>query len=125
MFLKTITAILLTSTFALADHHEKAGHPDTSGDGWKRLFATDLSDAKHPEGVWTRDGEGVLTASKDQAIWSEKKYKDFVLDLEFKNAESTNSGVIVHCSDIGFQGKHAGAPIYFRNIKIKELPSGK
>jgi len=23
---------------------------------------------------------------------------------------------------IGFQGKHAGAPIYFRNIRIKELP---
>jgi hypothetical protein len=22
---------------------------------------------------------------------------------------------------IGFQGKHAGAPIYFRNIKIKQL----
>jgi hypothetical protein len=22
---------------------------------------------------------------------------------------------------IGFQGKHAGAPIYFRNLKIKEL----
>ncbi|MCJ7581286.1 MAG: DUF1080 domain-containing protein [Candidatus Aminicenantes bacterium] len=22
---------------------------------------------------------------------------------------------------IGFQGKHAGAPIYFRNIKIQEL----
>jgi hypothetical protein len=22
---------------------------------------------------------------------------------------------------IGFQGKHAGAPIFFRNIKIKEL----
>ena len=22
---------------------------------------------------------------------------------------------------IGFQGKHAGAPIYFRNIMIKEL----
>ena len=22
---------------------------------------------------------------------------------------------------IGFQGKHAGAPIYFRNIKVKEL----
>jgi hypothetical protein len=22
---------------------------------------------------------------------------------------------------IGLQGKHAGAPIYFRNIKIKEL----
>jgi hypothetical protein len=22
---------------------------------------------------------------------------------------------------IGFQGKHAGAPVYFRNIRIKEL----
>lgn len=22
---------------------------------------------------------------------------------------------------IGFQGKHAGAPIYFRNIRIKEI----
>lgn len=22
---------------------------------------------------------------------------------------------------IGFQGKHAGAPIYFRNIRVKEL----
>ena len=26
---------------------------------------------------------------------------------------------------IGFQGKHAGAPIYFRNIKVKELTPSK
>jgi len=24
---------------------------------------------------------------------------------------------------IGFQGKHAGAPVWFRNIKIKTLPA--
>ena len=233
MLLRTAAAFALSSTLALADHHgEAAVHPDTSGEGWKALFAKDLGDAKFPKGVWTRDGDGVLTASQDQAIWSEKKYNDFVLDLEFKNAEATNSGVIVHCSDIeqwipnsveiqiaddhaekwaksdptwrcaaifgrlgakksvvkkpgewnrytitckgkmisvvlngelvtemdmskwtdpkknpdgsdipgwlskaaatlpleghiGFQGKHAGAPIYFRNIKVKELPAAK
>lgn len=26
---------------------------------------------------------------------------------------------------IGFQGKHAGTPIYFRNIRIKELKAVK
>jgi len=174
--------------------------------------------------------DGVLTASEDQAIWTQKDYDDFTLDLEFKTASGTNSGVIVYCTDtkdwipnsvevqiaddfsekwskapatwhcaaifghlaptqsavkkpgewnhmtitcqgphievvlngekvtdldmtkwtsaktnpdgseipswlskplaelpthgkIGLQGKHAGAPIYFRNIKIRELPS--
>ena len=96
--IKIITATLVaTATLAVADHHK---HPDTSGEGWKPLFNKELSNAKHPKGVWTRDKAGVLTASEDQAIWSEKKYNDFVLDLEFKTAESTNSGVIVHCSDI-------------------------
>jgi len=200
-------------------------HPDTSG--WQDLFKPDLSNAEFPKGIWTVQ-DGVLTASEDQAIWSGKDYDNFIVDLEFKNAEGTNSGVIVYASDtkdwipnsveiqiaddyaeqwakadktwqcaaffghkaatkrnvkkagewnrmtvtardnmlyvvqngelvntmdlkqytsaktnpdgsaipawlskpkaelptkgrIGFQGKHAGAPIYFRNIKIKEL----
>jgi hypothetical protein len=42
----------------------------------------------------------VLTASEDQAIWSQKPFNDFILDLEFKTAPGTNSGVIVHASDI-------------------------
>ncbi len=92
-----ITTLFATATLAVADHHK---HPDTSGDGWKPLFDKQLSNAKHPKGVWTRDKAGVLTASKDQAIWSEKKYNDFVLDLQFMTAKDTNSGVIVHCSDI-------------------------
>ena len=72
-------------------------HPDTSG--WQDLFTPDLSNAVKPEGVWTVES-GVLTASKDEAIWSEKDYENFILDLEFKNAEETNSGVIVYCSDV-------------------------
>ena len=74
-------------------------NPNTRAEGWKDLFNTDLSNAIFPAGVWTTQA-GVLTASKDEAIWTEKQYDDFILDLEFKNAEGTNSGVIVHATDI-------------------------
>jgi len=71
-------------------------HPDSKD--WPDLFKPDLSDADKPAGVWTFD-DGVLTASKDEAIWTKKDYKSFVLDLEFKTADASNSGVIVYCSD--------------------------
>jgi hypothetical protein len=71
-------------------------HPDTTG--WENLFAADLSNAAKPEGVWSVT-EGVLTATEDQAIWTTKDYANFVLDLEFKTAAGTNSGVIVYCTD--------------------------
>jgi hypothetical protein len=77
----------------------KAAHPDSSK--WEGLFKTDLSDAVKDEGVWTVDNKtGVFTASQDSAIWGAKDYEDFVLDLEFKTESGTNSGVVVHCSDI-------------------------
>ena len=72
-------------------------HPDSSG--WDDLFAPDLSDAVFPEGVWTFH-DGLLTASKDRCIWTRKPYDNFIVDLEFKNAPQTNSGVIVYCSDL-------------------------
>jgi len=74
-------------------------HPDTNKKGWVRVFNDSLTNAIFPKGVWTVS-DGVLTASKDEAIWSAKEYDDFILDLEFKNAEGTNSGVIVHATDI-------------------------
>ena len=66
---------------------------------WADLFAADLSDAVYPDGVWHFD-DGILTADEDQAIWTQNDYDNFVLDLEFKTAAGTNSGVIVYCSDI-------------------------
>ncbi|MCD4728749.1 MAG: DUF1080 domain-containing protein [Pirellulales bacterium] len=71
-------------------------HPDTTG--WETLFAGDLSDAIYPEGVWSVEN-GVLTATKDKCIWSKKNYENFILDLEFKTAPGTNSGVFVYGSD--------------------------
>lgn len=67
---------------------------------FKPLFAEDLSNATFPEGVWTRDAEGVITASKDKIIWTNDDYENYVLRLEFKNGEAANSGVFLYASDI-------------------------
>lgn len=74
-------------------------HPNTSERGWKNVFSKGLTNGIFPEGVWSDSG-GTFTATKDEAIWSKDKYDDFVLDLEFKNADGTNSGVIVHATNI-------------------------
>jgi hypothetical protein len=66
--------------------------------GWQELFAPDLSNAEFPAGIWTFENK-ILTASEDQCIWTRKDYKNFVIDLEFKTAPGTNSGVIVYCTD--------------------------
>lgn len=98
---KTSTLLLAISCFVVSCSSQVAydKHPDTSGPGWTDLFNKDLSNAIFPKGVWTV-ADGIITASKDEALWSEKAYDNFILDLEFKNADSTNSGVIVHASDI-------------------------
>lgn len=71
-------------------------HPDSQD--WPPLFAPDLSDAEFPAGVWTVE-DGALTASEDQPIWTKRDYENFILDLEFKTAPGTNSGVIVYGTD--------------------------
>jgi hypothetical protein len=96
LFCAAATAASLIAP-ASAEKPATSAHPDVSG--WPSLFKADLSDATFPKGVWTLT-DGVLTASEDQAIWSEKEYENFTLDLEFKTADGTNSGVIIYASDI-------------------------
>ena len=86
------TVCFLTSFFAFAEV------PKTDGPGWRPLFKPDYSDAQKPEGVWSV-ADGVLTANADQCIWTGSDYSDFILDLEFKTAPGTNSGVILYCND--------------------------
>ena len=91
-----LTGIMLLLAF-VSGAEEKLQHPDTSG--WDNLFSADLSNAEKTPDVWSvKDGE--LTAEKDEAIWSQKDYENFMLDLEFKMAEASNSGVIVYCTDV-------------------------
>jgi hypothetical protein len=84
------------SAAAAADVPPKT-HPDSKQ--WDNLFQQDLSDATFPQDVW-RFEDGVLTATKDENIWTKKQYGNCIIDLEFKNAPGTNSGVVVYASDI-------------------------
>jgi hypothetical protein len=86
---------------ALKAHHEQAKHDQAKHDAakWEDLFTPDLSNAIFPAGVWLV-ADGVLTASEDKNIWTKKEYENFVIDLEFKNAPGTNSGVFVYGSDL-------------------------
>ena len=61
------------------------------------LFAADLSNADFDESVWSVDDKGVLSATEDKMIWTEREYENFELTLEFKNESCTNSGVIIYC----------------------------
>ncbi|MBN1480862.1 DUF1080 domain-containing protein [candidate division KSB1 bacterium] len=72
-------------------------HPNTGT--WDDVFAPDLSNAVYADTVWSVT-DGVLTAEYDENIWTTADYDNFILDLEFKTADSTNSGVIVYCSNI-------------------------
>ena len=97
VFLSIPMLILLLFSVKNLQKIPPSSHPNISS--WDDLFNNNLSNAIHPGGVWTFN-DGILTASKDEAIWSDKEYDNFSLDLEFKTAEGTNSGVIIYCSDI-------------------------
>lgn len=90
--MKLLTAFLaLASTITFA-----ADHPDTSG--WKDLFAADLSNAVDAAG-WQFDGKELVAKNHD-TLWTKDSYGDFILDLEFKVAKESNSGVFLRSGDI-------------------------
>jgi len=94
--LVSMTFILLQISFAQQITIPIDKHPDTSQ--WPDLFENDLSNATFPKDVWTFN-DGILTATADEAIWSNKVYDNFIIDLQFKTEEGTNSGVIVYCNN--------------------------
>jgi len=63
------------------------------------LFAKDLSNAEYDKTAWAIDKKGVISASKDDAIWTTREYENFELTLEFKNDHCTNSGVVIYCTN--------------------------
>jgi len=75
---------------------EMMGHPEAKD--WPLLFGDGLSQGIDIHGAWMLEDD-VMVASEDQSIWSDRNYEDYILDLEFKNAPGTNSGIILHCTD--------------------------
>lgn len=89
-----LAALVAASALASAEPQ-----PEATGPGWSPLIAADLSNTESPAGVWSV-ANGELTANADQCIWTKAEYENFLLDLEFKTADGTNSGVIIYCTDI-------------------------
>jgi hypothetical protein len=71
-------------------------HPDSSA--WPDLINADLSNCTYPGGVWSENA-GILTATKDENIWTKATHGDCVLDFEFKLEPGANSGVFIYNSD--------------------------
>ncbi|NOX90444.1 MAG: DUF1080 domain-containing protein [Calditrichaeota bacterium] len=66
---------------------------------WKPLFANDLSNAVMNKDSWTLK-DGVLALSGGGDLWTKERYGNFILDLEFKLAPETNSGVFLRTGSI-------------------------
>ncbi|MEI8375616.1 MAG: DUF1080 domain-containing protein [Planctomycetota bacterium] len=97
MLLLVVCLAWVTSAGAADEVIPPKSHPDSKL--WDNLFKEDLSDAIFPKGVWYFE-DGLLTASKDENIWTKKEYGNCIIDLEFKNAPGTNSGVFVYGTDV-------------------------
>jgi len=97
-FLTCLIAAAFISTLAVPAAEIKIPpekHPDSSE--WNELFKEDLSNAEFPKGIWSVK-DGVFTATQDRNLWTKQDYDNFILDLEFKTARGTNSGVHVYFS---------------------------
>jgi sugar phosphate isomerase/epimerase len=63
------------------------------------LFAPDLSNADFKPGTWAWEGDA-LVAKGIGDLWTKESYGNFVLSLEFRCDEQTNSGVVLRMSDM-------------------------
>lgn len=63
------------------------------------LLSPDLSNCRYPASGWSYE-DGVLTWLDGQGdVWTQNQYEDFTLELEWKIAAGTNSGIIFRCAD--------------------------
>jgi len=97
----SVVALVAAAAVWAAEPEKAPVHPDSAA--WEALLSMDLANAivpldKDKKPIWTWQ-DGVLTASADQNIWTKREFGNCVVDLEFKTADGTNSGVIVYCSN--------------------------
>ncbi len=72
---------------------------ELNSSGWRDLLADDLSNCTFNEGSWTFE-KGVLTWKGGGYIWTNERYGDFILDLEYMVSENANSGVFFRTYDL-------------------------
>ena len=107
--MKTLKPILviLALLFAVASAHGE--EQCEKEDGFKPMFDGETLKGWKTTGNWVVQDNGVVTLKPrpgetgwqrfDAYIMTERKYKDFILDLEFKIQEEGNSGVFLRVKD--------------------------
>ncbi len=97
--------------------------PRIGEDGYEVLFDGSNLDAwDYKKGGWVIDEDGALyRAGKAGFIWSKRRYCDFVLDLEFKVAKRTNSGVFIR-TDSRRNWLHTGIEVQVLDSAGKDKP---
>ncbi len=68
-------------------------------EGWKPLFAKDLSNAIYDKGVWEYTSDDVLISNADKMIFSKLDFQNFEISLDFKMEQGANSGIVFYCTD--------------------------
>src|SRR5579862_654557 len=94
--LRTLLLGALLLLFGISSRVFAIDNPDTTG--WKDLFAPDLSNATNAE-HWKWE-DGTLVANDHETLWTKDSYSNFILDLEFKVAKESNSGVFLRSGNI-------------------------
>lgn len=92
-------AVAVTAGCATAQTPDELLAVAKDKEGYQPVFKQDLSNAKMEEGGWAFE-DGVLVSKEKGDIWSKERYGDFVLSLEFRCAEETNSGVFIRCGSL-------------------------
>jgi hypothetical protein len=63
-------------------------------DGWRDLLPKDLSKCLYKAGGWIyENGVLELRGGGYKFVWTTERYKNFILDLEFKAESGSNSGI--------------------------------
>ena len=88
---------LLSAQGAISLQAAPQSHPNTTG--WQNVFAQDLANVEMPAGAWAFENDALVAKTHD-SIWTKKSYRNFVLDLEFKVAKESNSGIFLRSGDI-------------------------
>ncbi len=97
---KEIIYSILTAAALLVgcSSSDKALTPD-GNEGWKPLFAADLSNAEYDKDVWSVKPDGTLVSTQDKVIFTKDDYENFEISLDYKIEKNSNSGIVIYCTD--------------------------
>ncbi len=109
--------------FALGDLAADATPSALTGGEWQSLFnGVDLAGWQCKPGGWHVEAGAIAWKQGAGFLWSEKRYGDFVLDLEFKVDSGTNSGVFIR-TDSKSNWLHTGIEVQIMDSHGKAQPS--